>query len=271
MNIEQKLISQEQVIVSNEEINQLEVNKKSIETIIYNMYQSVLLELFQEIFRKSDIDIVSIESRIVPLDKVTVSSEENRAVGLYYPRTSNKDNGKIVIFSENIANQEELLRRTYTSIHTYIHEQIHAFSDDTAEKEIENGHKRVLGFREAEYLNNTMPVSKYTQLNEGMTEFLADSITSEYFRRTGGMSKTKIAEYEEQAQRTYAHGRQHIGVLVETLAMEYDLSEEMLFASFVRFYFSSEHDEDGKEYFSFPEWLEAHHPLLAEESKKLKG
>jgi hypothetical protein len=98
-----------------------------------------------------------------------------------------------------------------------------------------------------------------------MTELISDYIVKEYFRRTGDVP-TSIVEglQKENTKETYPQGRVLIKGIVSMLSEKYEVPEDIIFKSLIRFYFGPE-----EEYDSFPEWLEKHEPLTAEGLKKL--
>ncbi|MEN9852511.1 MAG: hypothetical protein RI996_454 [Candidatus Parcubacteria bacterium] len=251
--------NKEALVASNQEMHD------HIEAIVNTIDTQTIAEVASELFEKGH--ILDAVHRAVPIEQVIFLEHDIVDRAQYVNKKHENDSGQIRLNTQRLYNPDSPEKELFDVVRVFIHEQIHAFSDEYTIKNIsEEKKKRIIGFAEGikDKTKNTPAEFSYIELNEGMTELISDYIVKEYFKRTGDIP-TNIVEslQKENAKQTYPQGRFYIEGIVSMLSEKYEVPEDTIFKALIRFYFGPE-----EEYDSFPEWLEKHEPLTAESLKK---
>ena len=235
---------------------------KKTEQALETIDQDVLRDIFYDILTPAEAQ--EAWKGFIPLESVHVVYDQKvRSRGRFSSNVDNLDEAHIILNSEKLA-RTSVEDFDLAVLYTYVHEQVHALSTDL---KTYNGYgekdRKFLGFKkiEKDFRDKDIDVS-YVELNEGMTEIIAEEVAREYLRRTGQVSgKQRDAHHAYNSVAVYMQYKILVDEIIAELATEYQQPGDVIKKAMIRSYFSSKSPSDN-----FIDWLEENHTGIAKKA-----
>ena len=237
----------------------LKVSK--IEDHLKSIDKKILKDIFLEIFKSAGRKEVL--GRYLGDSNVTVEYNESKKIrGSFYPGSDNTKNPRISLNAASFAESSDDMTKA-SVLYVYVHEQVHALSTDRAfhKDYFDNLDKRYIGFeRQEKKLGESKISVSYRELNEGMTQVIAEQVADEYLRRTGVMSGQDREDHHiDYVQNVYLDYKILVDNLIFKLSEEYSLPEDVIKNSLIQAYFAKKDINSN-----FSDWLEQNHKILSD-------
>ncbi len=196
-----------------------------------------------------------------------VYDKKVRSRGMFSSKVDGVDEAHIILNAEKIgrAREEDF---GLAVLYTYVHEQVHALSTDfkTHRSYDDSPDRKFVGFKgiKKHWSQKEGSVS-YAELNEGMTEIIAEEVAREYLRRTGQVhGQQRDAHHAENSIAVYMEYKILVDDIISELAHEYSQPSDVIKKAIMKAYFSKKSPDDN-----FTDWLEKNHTGLAEKAENI--
>jgi hypothetical protein len=204
----------------------------------------------------------------IPASSVHVVYDKNvRSRGRFSSQVDGVDEAHIILNAEKIgkAREEDF---DLAVLYTYVHEQVHALSTDFKMHRSydDSPDRKFVGFKGIKkHFTDKEGVVNYAELNEGMTEIIAEEVAREYLRRTGQVSgKHRDVHHADNSIAVYMEYKILVDDIVSELAQEYSQPTDIIKKAIIRAYFGKKSPDDN-----FTDWLEKNHTSLAEKAENI--
>lgn len=233
------------------------------EQALESIDQSVLKDIFFEILTPAEGQ--DAWDGFLPKSSVHVVYDKKvRSRGMFSSKVDGVDEAHIILNAEKIARAREE-DFDLAVLYTYVHEQVHALSTDfkTHRSYDDNPDRKFVGFKGIKkHFTDPEGNVSYAELNEGMTEIIAEEVAREYLRRTGQVSgHQRDVHHAENSIAVYMDYKILVDDIVASLAEEYSQPRDVIKKAIMKAYFSKKSPEDN-----FTDWLEKNHANLAEKA-----